>query len=245
VRSERTDFYVYEHWRPDTNVCFYIGKGKGRRAHEFAQNQRSKHHFRITDKLSRMGLIVEVRFISENLLEIDALRLEGERIRHWRALGVQLCNATEGGEGPGSGYKHTIESRAKIGAAHRGRKGKIPSAKTRALWSVQRKGNKSRRGQEFSEETRSRMSAASKGKPKSPEHRAKIRLAALNRSSEHIAKIAEGLARARSEGKGKPFQGKTHSAETKAKMSKAQKGRPKSPEHRAKLSAATQAWWDR
>ena len=25
-------FYVYEHWRPDKNVCFYVGKGKGKRA---------------------------------------------------------------------------------------------------------------------------------------------------------------------------------------------------------------------
>lgn len=26
------NFYVYEHWRPDTGVCFYVGKGKEKRA---------------------------------------------------------------------------------------------------------------------------------------------------------------------------------------------------------------------
>lgn len=24
----RTDYYVYEHWRPDKSACFYVGKGK-------------------------------------------------------------------------------------------------------------------------------------------------------------------------------------------------------------------------
>ena len=27
-----SDFYVYEHWRPDLNVPFYVGKGKNGRA---------------------------------------------------------------------------------------------------------------------------------------------------------------------------------------------------------------------
>jgi hypothetical protein len=29
-------FYVYEHWRPDKDVCFYVGKGHGRRAYKTA-----------------------------------------------------------------------------------------------------------------------------------------------------------------------------------------------------------------
>ena len=28
-----TQFYVYEHWRRDTRVCFYVGKGSGPRAY--------------------------------------------------------------------------------------------------------------------------------------------------------------------------------------------------------------------
>ena len=27
-----TIFYVYEHWRPDKDTCFWVGKGKGDRA---------------------------------------------------------------------------------------------------------------------------------------------------------------------------------------------------------------------
>jgi hypothetical protein len=29
-------FYVYEHWRSDTNLPFYVGKGKGSRATDMA-----------------------------------------------------------------------------------------------------------------------------------------------------------------------------------------------------------------
>lgn len=50
-------FYVYEHWRPDKNVCFYVGKGKRNRAwHMF---HRSRWHRSITSKLTALGLALE------------------------------------------------------------------------------------------------------------------------------------------------------------------------------------------
>ena len=30
--AQSANYYVYEHWRPDKDVCFYVGKGKGGRA---------------------------------------------------------------------------------------------------------------------------------------------------------------------------------------------------------------------
>jgi len=69
-------------------------------------------------------------------------------------------------------------------------------------------------GGRASEESRKKMSAASKGRPKSKEHRASLSLAK---------------------------QGKTrclHTIATKARMSAASKGRPKSKEHRASMSVA-------
>ena len=35
-------FYVYEHWRPDRDECFYVGKGKGGRAN--VMYGRNRHH---------------------------------------------------------------------------------------------------------------------------------------------------------------------------------------------------------
>ena len=45
-------------------------------------------------------------------------------------------------------------------------------------------------------------------------------------------------------GKTSPNKGKSHSLETRAKMSEAQKGRQISPAHRAKLSEATNRFWN-
>lgn len=75
-------YYVYEHWRPDTNVCFYVGKGLSckynNRAFDF--RQRNTLHKRITAKLKRLGLEPEVRYVRRFLAEEAAFALEIERI---------------------------------------------------------------------------------------------------------------------------------------------------------------------
>lgn len=105
-------FYVYEHWRPDTNTCFYVGKGSGNRA--WNMRQRNKYHKSICKKLRDQGLIVEVRIIVKDLLEEAAFCVEKDRIALY---GLDaLANFTLGGEGF-LGGRHTIESKAKISAA--------------------------------------------------------------------------------------------------------------------------------
>lgn len=94
----RGKFYVYEHWRPDRDECFYVGKGRGRRANYMAG--RNGHHKAIQAKLSRLGTSVEVRIIAEGLDEEAAFAIEIERILFWRADGCDLANMTVGGEGP-------------------------------------------------------------------------------------------------------------------------------------------------
>ena len=54
------EFYVYEHWRPDTGACFYVGKGNGDRAFRVKKN-RNRHHANIVAKLEKDSLQVEVR----------------------------------------------------------------------------------------------------------------------------------------------------------------------------------------
>lgn len=110
------------------------------------------------------------------------------------------------------------EVRAKLSAAALGRR---PSAETRTKQSVAHKGIP------LSDHHRASIGAAHKGKTRPPEWR---------------ANISNGL-------RGKPFKargysgmtGKSHSPETKAKISAAQKGRvqpPVSAQTRAKMSAA-------
>ena len=110
-------FYVYEHWRHDKDVCFWVGKGYGNRAYDFKRN---KHYNNVVAKLARLGMCVEVRLVESAMSETDALALEIERIAFWRDAGVKLTNLTDGGEGV-VGLVHTPESRRKISDRLKGR----------------------------------------------------------------------------------------------------------------------------
>jgi hypothetical protein len=104
-------FYVYEHWRPDTDVCFYVGKGRGIRANNMSK--RNPHHKAIQAKLACMGMTVEVRMVSFGLSEEKAFSEETKRIKFWKNMGIVLSNKCEGGGGV-SGYVHTDEAKIKI-----------------------------------------------------------------------------------------------------------------------------------
>lgn len=114
--------------------------------------------------------------------------IERERIAHYRALGANLVNGTEGGIGlfkPTSevrsrmrkkhqlseeGLARQIENAKRIGAANRGRK---KSDAERAAMTERYTGRKA------SEETIAKMSATRKGREYSEEHRAAIRAGKL------------------------------------------------------------------
>ena len=107
----QANFYVYEHWRPDKDVCFYVGKGCLRR-HLLTRRPENKHYFRIVDKLSNLGLKVEVKIVGQDLSEKEAFALEISRIAYWLPKG-ELANKTAGGEGL-SGFVHSERTREKI-----------------------------------------------------------------------------------------------------------------------------------
>lgn len=200
-------FYVYEHWRPDRDEPFYVGKGRGGRANMMAR--RNRHHKAIQAKLHRLGLAVEVRIIASNLTEEEAFDLEKKQIAFYLKNGIDLANMTIGGEGstghvglrgkdhpmygkpgPMLGKKMTDEQRHKI--------------------SLAMKGKKLRLGAVLSEETKRKISDARKGKP-SP-------VKGIAKSADHRAKLSESVSRA-IQGVNNPFYGKRHSDETKAKIS--------------------------
>lgn len=104
-------FYVYEHWRLDRDECFYVGKGKGKRAYEL--KNRNRHHKAIVAKLSRIGSAFEVRIVSSGLTEDEAFNLERDRIAFWRGKNVDLANLTDGGDGIW-GFKHSEETKNKM-----------------------------------------------------------------------------------------------------------------------------------
>jgi hypothetical protein len=180
----RTDFYVYEHIRPDTGQVFYVGKGFGKRA--WKMSQRTTHHRRITAKLLRNGLCVQVELISQNLPEESAFTLEKMRIAMWRAAGVSLVNKSDGGEGP-SGLKWSDESKQKFSKR---KKGKKPSSAALEAAAKALIGNKRLLGHKHSDETKELISKSGIGRKHSAETIAKLKARVL--TEEHKRKI--GLA---------------------------------------------------
>lgn len=122
--------------------------------------------------------------------------------------------------GPEHQSPETVEKRA---ASNRG---KLRSDAIREKMSIAQKGHK------VSPETRTKLVAANIGKHPSSETLAKMSESHSNQSEETRAKISAALT-------GHPKWGPEHqTAETRLKMSIAQKGRKASPETCAKLSAA-------
>jgi len=139
------------------------------------------------------------------------------RIAHYKSVGYDLTNMTDGGDGV-IGFIHSVEARAKMSAANLGR---VHSLEHRAKIRVAQLGNKR------SPETRAKISAAGLGRVQSPEHRTKIGAGHLG-----IKPSLEARAKMSAAGLGKP-----KSPEHRAKIGAAHKGRVLSPEHRAKISA--------
>ena len=113
------DFYVYEHWRSDKGVCFYVGKGNGDRAWRF---KRSRYYNNVVAKLLKNGHTVEVKILKEKMTEDEAFSLEMERICYWKSVGVRLTNLTDGGEGV-RGKRHgrimkSVLARPEVKARH-------------------------------------------------------------------------------------------------------------------------------
>jgi NUMOD3 motif len=184
-------FYVYEHWRLDKNICFYVGKGKGKRA--FDMLHRGPHHRSVTAKLAVDGIEVDVRFVGENLDEDAAFDLEVERIAFWRARGTCLTNKTDGGEGP-AGYVQTPEHRRKKTEAVKAHR-QTPAGRA-LLARMTEAATLANTGRPLSEETKSKMSKTRKAMPITPQQLA-FGERSRNKTPEHIAAIVAAKAAAR------------------------------------------------
>lgn len=170
-------FYVYEHWRPDRDECFYVGLGSGRRAN--ALYGRNFMHMAIQKKLAGLGLGVEVKFVAIGLDREEAIALEIERIALWRADGADLCNMTAGGDGAPDPSE---ETRAKMRAAKVGRKlteehkRKVGEA-SRRTWQDPEYRERHRASQAIvfaSPEYKAKQSKAQSEKPRTKEHYEKV-----------------------------------------------------------------------
>lgn len=178
-------FYVYEHWRPDLDLPFYVGKGSGNRSNP--KIKRNSHHENVVTKLSAMGMCVEIRMVAFGLSEDDALALEIERISFWRARGVELANKTAGGDGLKGPTEETLQKMRDAAKKRwsdpmeRLRHGKI-TRRAMDQADVKQKLSSAQLGKRASLETRAKMSKARMGHAVSDETRAKISAAHIGNS---------------------------------------------------------------
>lgn len=89
----KKEYYIYEWFNIDTNVVFYVGKGKGIRKDIISG--RNKYFTNYYKKYNCKN-----RIVIEDLTEQEAFDKEIERIRYYKVINQCFCNITDGGEQP-------------------------------------------------------------------------------------------------------------------------------------------------
>ena len=242
-------FYVYEHWRTDRAECFYVGKGHGRRAYDMRRGRNRWHKF-LQAKLSHLGTAIDIKIIANGLTEREAFDIEVERIAFWKNDGADLCNLTLGGDGP-SGRKHT--EAWKLANSER-MKGRIISEETRAKQSLAAMGNKKGLGYKRPRNEVDRLAALNRGKKRSPEVIEKLREIRLSNPTflgKHHTEEVKSESSARQKGIKKSDEARRKmslhkkSYEHKRKLREFNLGKTHSEETRKKLSEISKADWAR
>lgn len=129
---------IYEHWRLDTNECFYIGKAEGEdpyiRAYDLSPRNRKHKH--IVAKLNPLGLIAVRTSDFPNISTPALNNLEILAIAHWKMyIGKRLTNIAKGGDGgdtfSGMSEEQYAEACAAVKAGHAARSAEEKKEATR------------------------------------------------------------------------------------------------------------------
>lgn len=245
--GKHSDYYIYLIYHPNGTPC-YVGKG---RAHRWKQHAKTSSNQRLARIYAKYGDLPIVK-VKENLTNEEAMREEVLLIasigRENKGMGP-LVNFTDGGEGA-SGIVRSAETRAKLSAAKKGKKNS-PEAieKTaaahrgvpRSKETIERIAT-SNRGQKRSPEICQKLSERMKGKPMHPNTRAAfVPKKGEKKTEKHAQSLRDHLARTlevRRIAISKALKGRPKTPEEIAAKPILQKGVPKSEAQKAKMAAA-------
>lgn len=241
--------FIYALCEPDTGSVRYVGKAEDtrRRLRNHLNDKATTRKAHWVRSLQQVGQEPKLVILEE---ATTSNWQEAERywIQHYRALGCDLTNHTDGGEGLSNA---TEDTRAKL-RAYRQADWADPGRRTQLLTVL------------HSPQRRAKISIALKGKPKTAEHvanlpqnkpgwhhteEAKAHIAANCRGHRWTPDEIEVL---RDENKGntyglgnKSHRGRTLTPEHRGRIGEHQRGRPKTPEHREKIRQAALRRWAR
>lgn len=233
--AENHNFYVYMYFRPWNGQPCYVGKGiRGRwKLHlRSGVNHDNVNFARVFAKSNRLGLSVPVVKVREHLTETEALETEIALIAAIgrKCHGGPLVNLTDGGEGA-SGLVFTDEQLDVLRKSSAERWSKPEEhEKLRAYFAGLTDEDKTARSDKISHATQVAMSdPAVRGKISTAlagrthdEQRRELTSKTVKAAYEKDPTIGIRAAQSRADRGNKPFAGRHHSAETKAKMSMSQ-----------------------
>ncbi len=225
--KKRLLVYVLHH---DSSLSIYVGKSSYGllRPREHAKPSQIETHpnwpvSRWVKKLQDQGFRYTITVLEDCSSAKELIAAEMFYIAYFRSVGARLLNCSDGGEGP-IGFRHTEETKRKIGDIHRGKK--LSQEQLDAL-------AKANVGRKMTPEQRQHLSDVKRGKPRPLSVRIAVSAAQTERMKNPIWKAAFTTSGHTPEATAKraaKLRGRKLSAETCAKMSASKTGVKLSPE---------------